>query len=223
LQAGQILAAGGELPASLKSKMKPFSFSELADQSRLMGQLIELGVPPDKVGRTAQSAAVGGLENALPKGLKPVVLQQLELDKERLGLEELRYAKEIEIAAKATAAEQRKGMNDADKATLEEFKSLVELKKAGGAIPDSIIKGAQAKAGKVLNLEPKETNTLFHFLTGGTKTEYVPHVSEEGQATVDKFSGKSDRKTDQKPEGSSGFSGFVKGLRGKKSENGDSI
>jgi len=215
-RAGKILAEGGSLPADLAKKMKPYGFDDLAQQTVIGGRLLEMGVPPDKLGQTMRAAAAGGLENALPQGMKPLAIRAMEIDAEKLQLEELRYGKELEIAKRAAAAESRKGITDEQKAQLEEFKSLVELKKSGGSIPDEIIKGAQGKAAKALGMEPSEVKTLFNFFTGGTKTEYKPRVTDEGKSQIDKLVGKQAQDEDQPTEGSKGFKGFVQGLTKKK-------
>lgn len=221
MQAGRILAEGGELPAALRSRMKLYTFSELSDQAILAGRLTEIGVPGDKLGSVMKAATAGGLENALPTGMKPLALRTMEMEGGRMEIEALRYAKEVEIAKRAAAAEARKGMSDEAKSQLEEFKSLVELKKSGGKVPDDIIKGAQAKAAKALGLEPSDTKTLWNFLTGGTKTEYKPTVSKEGQSVIDELSGAPERSKEPEPSGGKGFKGFVKGLTKKKEEDDD--
>jgi hypothetical protein len=218
MKAGNILASGGTLPPEIKSKMKPFTFSELADSAKLSGELVELGIPAAKLGQVMASAEVGGLENALPKSLNPIVLQQLQiqrgqlgLEKERVGIEGLRYAKEVEVATRMTAAEQRRGITEEQKAQLDNFKSLVELKKAGGDIPKDILKAAQVKAASALNMQVEEVDTFWNFLTGGTELKFSARLTDEGQKVVDKFSGKG-----TKSPKSSEFQTIIDAVRGKK-------
>jgi hypothetical protein len=187
---GDILASGGQVPADLRAQVKPYTFSEMADQATLGEHLIQMGVPPGRIGSVMRAATAGGLENAMPTGLKPIAVQQLGLEQARLGMEQLRYAKEIEIAKRATAVEANKALSEQSKADLQSFKDLVELKKMGGNIPPDLLKGAQIKAATALNMDVKEVDSFWHFLTGGTNLEFSPHLSDEGKGTVDKFSGK---------------------------------
>lgn len=231
-RAGKILAEGGNLPADIK--VKSADFNELANQSVLAGRLVELGVPTDKIAQTMKVAEAAGLENALPTGLKPIALQALQMDKDKMAIEKLRYEKELEIAKKMTAAEARKAITDEQKAQLEEFKSLAALKQAGGKVSDDVIKGAEAKAAKALDLDVKEVDTFWHFITGGTKMEYKPKVTPESKQAIDELTGGSDDEETDTPEegvskkvgksrdeeeptpGEKGFAGFVQGLVGGK-------
>jgi hypothetical protein len=233
-RAGRILAEGGQLPPEIK--VKSASFDELAHQSVLAGRLVELGVPPDKIAQTMKIAGAAGLENALPTGLKPVALQALQLDEKKVKLEELRYQKELEIAKRMAAAEGRKGVTDAQKAQLEEFKSYVEIAKAaGGKLPEDIKKGIIDKAAGALGMEATEVKDFFNFVTGGTHFEYKPKVTDESKQAIDELtdepseggddteeetpSEKVDKtvgKKDEEDETSKGFQGFVQGLVGGK-------
>src|SRR6185312_11983762 len=95
-QAAKVYATGGMLPPALQAKMKQHTFSELNESAGMAANLIQLGVPADRVGSVTRAAMAGGLENALPKGLKPIALQGLQIEREKLGLEQLRYQRENE-------------------------------------------------------------------------------------------------------------------------------
>jgi hypothetical protein len=192
-QLGTILANGGMIPPGLQAKIKPFTFAEMGDQAKMMSSLVELGVPPNKLGQVVQSASHGGLENALPTGLKPIALQTLKLEQQRTGIELMRYEKEVEIAHRAALAEMRKDMTEQAKMDLDSFKNLVELKKAGASIDADLLKGASIKAAKALNMDVSEMPTFFNFLTGGTYLKFTPSLTSEGKSTVDKFSGKGNK------------------------------
>jgi hypothetical protein len=193
---GNIIASGGTVPAELQSKMKPYTFKELADSAGLMGDLVQLGVPPDRVGKVASAAMTGGLENALPTGMKPLAVQELALKRQEVGMEgtrtkiELaRYEKEVASAERMDYLASLKAKSDEAKAALDSFKSLVEIKKAGGKVDEDIIRGASVKAANALGMDAEEVNSTFHFLTGGTDIKFKPRLTEQGSATVKKFSG----------------------------------
>jgi hypothetical protein len=218
MQVGNILASGGTVPPALQAKQKPFTFGELSEQADMMGKLVQLGVPANKVGQVAHAAAMGGLENALPTGLKPIALQSLQLEQTRTEIEVARYQKEVEIAKRAGAAEARKELTAEAQADLNSFKALVELKKAGGQISDDLLKGAQIKAAKALNMNVEETKTLWNYLTGGTSLKFTPALTPEGKSTVDRLSGKGNKT----PEPSM-FQKTVDALTGKKKDPKDVI
>jgi len=234
-RAGKILAEGGDLPSDIK--VKSAGFTELANQSILAQRLIELGVPANKIGQVLKAAGAGGLENAFPQGAKPLAIRAAELDEKKVELEKLRYEKELEIAKRMAAAESRKGITDAQKAQLEEFKSYVEIAKAaGGKLPEDIKKGIIDKAAGALGMEATEVKDFFNFITGGTHYEYKPKVTDESKQAIDELtdepaeegddtteeetpSEKVDRtvgKKDEEDETSKGFQGFVQGLVGGK-------
>lgn len=236
MKIGNTLANGGSLTPELKSNIKPFTFSELGQQAQLADTGINLGVPPGKLGKFLQDAAHGGIFNALPKGMQPLAIRQLGVEQERLGLEKqrvgiegLRFAKEVEVAARATAAEQRRGVTEQQKADIEQFKTFVEMKKAGIPITDDIIKGAQDKAARALNLSAEETSTLWDYLTYGVEQavtagamgtlgksgkSYKPTGTKEGDETVDKLSGKANKTPKQ-----SDFQKVLDAVRGKKKDS----
>ena len=196
-KAGNIIASGGTLPAELTAKMKPYTFKELADSAAMMGDLVQLGVPPDKIGKVSSAAMAGGLENALPTGLKPLATQEMALKKAELGLEGARIGLEKErldiemvTAQRMDYLAQAKALSEKQKADIDNFKALVEIKKAGGKLDDDIIKGASVKAANALGMDAEEVNNTFHFLTGGTHLEFKPRLTDQGSSVVNKFSGK---------------------------------
>lgn len=189
MNAGHIMASGGALPSDLQARMKKYSFNDLAEQAKMSETLMNMGLPSSQLHNLSQVAAVTGLQNALPSGMKTVAMQELELEQGRMKVETARYQKEVEIAQRATIAEMSKALSAEKRADLDTFKSLVEMKKAGGAIPEDLLKGAMIKAGDALNMDVQEVDTLFHFLTGGTKLEFSPRLSPGGEATVDRFAG----------------------------------
>lgn len=185
---GDILAHGGTVPPDLQGKIKPYTFSELADTAKLGSFLQDMGVKD--IGHVMAAAQAGGLENALPAGMKSVAMRQLELEQTKAGFERLKYEKELEIAARMDEIAKSKAASDQAKQDLETFRGLVEIKKLGQNVPDEMIKGAQVKAARALNMDVREVDTFWNFLTGGTKLEFTPRMTEEGKSTVDKFTGK---------------------------------
>jgi hypothetical protein len=188
-KAGEILASGGELPQNIRAAMKPNTFAELADQTLMAGRLVELGVPPDKIGPTMRAAAAGGLENALPKGMKPLAYKAMEQSETQSELEKLRYEKEVEIASKMAAAEGRKGIAASQQNDINTYKELVMMKNAGGKIDKDILMGAQAKAAKALGMDVSEVKDFWNFVTGGTHLEFKPNVTDESKGTIDRLTG----------------------------------
>jgi hypothetical protein len=189
LNAGHIMAEGGALPADLQGRMKKYSFTDLVDQAKIAGNLIDMGIPSSQIKHMSEVASKAGLLNALPAGMKSVGMKQLEIEQARLGIEKERYQKEVEIAQRATLAEMRKEITAEQRANLDTFKGLVELKKAGGSIDADLLKGAEIKAADALNMDTQEVNTLFNFLTGGTYLKFTPRLEEggPGAAAVKKF------------------------------------
>lgn len=191
-RAADALAKGNALPSDVKAAMAPNTFRDLADEAGLMNTLVELGVPADKLGTTAEAARVGGLQNALPTGLRPLAIQtmqqrtaQLELEGERVKLEGARVgmeagkfaAEERHWQAMAAAAD-AKAKDDASKETLNTFKTLVEMKKAGISIDPAILSAASEKFANSQGVEVKEVNNFFHWLTGGTHQEFSPRADK---------------------------------------------
>jgi hypothetical protein len=187
-KAGQIMAAGGELPSDLKAKMKPYTFNELSEEALLGSTLQQMGVPSDKLPGVLSAAQAGGLENALPTGMKPLAFKAWELEEQRGELEKLRYEKELEIAQRMASAEARKGITDEQKHWIDTFKSLTEMNKAHkGSVPDSLMKGAQAKAAKAMGMDVKEVQSWYDWITGGSHLEFTPHLSDDSKSTVDRM------------------------------------
>jgi hypothetical protein len=197
MKAANALAHGADMPSDVKAAMTPNTFKELGEQAGFMGQLVELGVPSDKVGSTATAAQAGGLQNALPTGLKPLALQAMQeraaasaeqkrhnqaqesIEGSRVILEAGKFkAEEAHWAAMSAAADAKAGEERA-KADLDQFRSLVELKKAGLNIDKQVLDGAQAKVADHLGVGTKEVNDWFHFLTGGTHQEFVPKPASD--------------------------------------------
>lgn len=192
-KAARVIAAGGDLTPEMKSAMVKNTPTDLANEAKLANELVNLGVPANQVGKVARAASLGGLENALPTGIKPVILQQLALQKQQVGLEGARVgleqkriglefariqmegkkademAKKMELAAKT----------EADKATLEQFMALVDIKKAGGTVPKEILSAMSDKVAGMAGLEMTQVNDWFHFVTGGTHGEWASGVDHE--------------------------------------------
>lgn len=195
-KAGDAIAHGGDIPAEIKAQMKPFTFKDLSEQGSMVESLIKLGVKPTDVGRVARNAQMVGLENALPTGIKPIALQELELQKkqvgiegERLGLEksrlkveESRYQAEL---AKVFVAESK----EEHKQTMDDMKAIIDMKKAGVKIPQEIWDAKVRSFADATGLDVKETPGFLKKLTGmdifGDKTEFVPRAGD-----VSKFTGK---------------------------------
>jgi hypothetical protein len=190
-KAADALSRGQEVPAGIQ--MRSQSFKEMADQAVLASTLQEMGVPADQLGAVMRAADAGGLENALPAGLgRTFNERRLELEQQRVGLEVLRMQREVEIANKMAAAEARKGITDAQKAQLEEFKSYAEIAKAmfgkeGKQLPEDLRKALIDRTARALGMETEEVNTFWHFITGGTELKLKrPELSKESQSEIDK-------------------------------------
>ena len=182
---------GASMPQELQAKMKKYSFNDLAEQTRIATGLQEMGLPSGWIGNVARGAQTAGLLNMLPAGMKSIGQQQLEIEQQRLGVEEQRYKKETEIAARAYAAEMRKDLSAQAKADLDEFKSLVELKKVGGNVPSDLLKAAQIKAGHALNMNVEEVKTLWDYITfsGPSGLKFTPRLSPGSQEMIDRAAG----------------------------------
>lgn len=194
-KAGQVLVEGGELPPEIKKAMKPFTFSELADQAKLANSLIEMGLPPNMVGKTLSAATAGGLENAIPTGLKPVVLQQLQLQKQqvglegaRLGIEEKKFEAETLRMSKLDEMAKTQALKEEDKETLDMFRAALDAKKAGSPFPDGVMKGLYVKVAGIAGMDASEVSHWYNFF-GGTELEFTPHLSDQGKSVVDRAIG----------------------------------
>lgn len=195
-KAGDAIAHGGDIPAELRAQMKPFTFKEISDQGAMVDSLIKLGVKPTDVGQVARNAQMVGLENALPKGITPIALQELALQKKqvdieatradtenkRLGVEDKRYQAEL---AKVVIAEQK----EEHKQTVDDMKSIIDMKKAGVKIPQEIWDAKVRSFADATGLDVKEVPSFIKRLTGGLvggdNTEFTPRAGD-----VSKFSGK---------------------------------
>lgn len=186
-RAGRILAEGGQLPPDIKGAMKPFTMSELVDQAKLGNELVNAGVPVGQLGRVMAAAETGGIANALPTGLKPIVLQELQLRKGELGLEARRLGlseqelelnrgrlqleyNQAQVAGKKLDVELQKEQN---RGLLESLQGLVQAKKAGAAIPQEVLDSYIGKIAQAGNLTPTEAKHWWQYVTGGSYTKYV--------------------------------------------------
>lgn len=209
-RAGDALAHGNPLPPDVRAGMKPFTFKDLTQEAALSNQLIELGVPPEKIASVSQAAMLGGLQNALPTGLKPLALQtiqihqkELEVQAGRLGVEayEAKTGRERMVAEEAhwqamASKLDAEAQTAKQKAAYEQFLSLVQLKKSGAKIDDAIYNAAQSKLGEAFGVEAKETNNFFHWLTGGTHLEFTPKPATD---VANQFAGAKPKNQQQTP------------------------
>lgn len=188
-KAGEILAKGGQLTGDTAAAVNKYTFSELADQAKLANELVQLGVPPDKIAGVTRAAAAGGIQNALPTALNPIVLQELNAQKahykameaaeqSKLTLEQRRLLLEVRnaqtTAKKLDLAEQREDAKE----SVEFFKSLVDIRKAGGKIPDAVMKQAINNLADKAGLDVSETKSFWDYLTGGTSYEFTPRADK---------------------------------------------
>ena len=190
-QLGKIYASGGAVPTELQASIKPFSFDDLAKESELANNLVQLGLPANQVGSALHAATVGGLENALPKTIKPIALEGLKLQQQQVGLEQKRVDIEVQRYKQETARlqklddmEKNKQLSEENKQTLDMFRAAVESKKAGYEFPKDVMKGLTAK---IADMAGMDTEAVDHWY--GTTYSFVPRLTPEGGKVVDKAAG----------------------------------
>ena len=100
----EAMASGQPLSAELQKKMGAPTFEQLGKEADFMNQALQLGVPADKLQSVAATAAVtGSLATALPKGLQPVVTQEILLRQQQVQAEKMRMQTE-QIRARSEEA-----------------------------------------------------------------------------------------------------------------------
>lgn len=190
-QIGNVLAAGGEVSGELKAAIKPYSFQDLAHESELANNLVQLGVPTDMIGKTLHAATVGGLENALPKGLKPLAIegmklqqQQVAIEQSKMGLDYARYVQETSRLNRLDDMAKANALKEDDRATVDMFKAALEAKKAGTPFPEDMMNGLKQKVAGLAGMDVDEVDHWY-----GTTYNYVPHLSDTGKSVVDRAAG----------------------------------
>jgi hypothetical protein len=231
--AADAIAKGMPVPAEALAKQQPFTMTELTQQAAQVNDLVQAGVPPESLQRTMQAAAVGGLANALPTGMNPPMLQQLNVQKEQLKVEQQRAATEgrqVNIEAQRAQAEQTRAEADAARvdvaAKLEEnkeffsnFQAIVAMEKARkGSVPTEVMDSYVAQLAERSGLDVTESRSWLNYLTlghmGGMSMTMTP---KPASGVVQKMTGS----TPNAPDGSknqqgvgTGISKFYKGVKG---------
>jgi hypothetical protein len=194
-KAATAMANGQPIPPDAQKAMKPFTMTELAQQADTMGQLVAVGVPANRIGSVMSAASVGGLANALPTGINPIVIQQmvqkneeLKIQKEQvgiegyqaqtgraqLGLEQQRVGLEQERLTKETAMAQAASENAANKEFFENFQALVMMKKAGASVPKEVMDSYTAQLAEKSGMDVTSAKHWWNYITGGSHLEFSP-------------------------------------------------
>jgi hypothetical protein len=197
--AGKQLAETGSISPEVKAKMRPNSIAELADQAKLGDSLIQMGVPLNKLGSTMRKAEAGGLLNALPPNLKPIALEGLKLEKEKVGIEATVAGADWKRAEAAMIKAEAEATTKDKKDSLDNFKALVDIKKAGGNVPSDLMKAAQADLGNKFNMDVTLVKTFWDRVTFSDPSgiQMTPRLTESGKDTVHKFAGGDNAKPDK--------------------------
>jgi hypothetical protein len=209
-RAADALSRGQEVPADIQ--MRPQSYKEMTESAILGSELRDMGVPGDQLQSVMRAAEAGGLENALPGNLgKTLNERKLELEQQRMGIEELRYQKEVEIAARMTDAERRKAAAGAKNEQYERAKELVMMAKQNKIkISEDIVKGQEKVIANYLGMDPVEVHHWYK----ADETRYVPRaLSQEGQSAVDQFVGEEDKSEEKPPAVSPDVSKYLRGIQ----------
>jgi hypothetical protein len=225
-QASMALANGQPIPNDIKGKMKAFTFSELSDQATLGKQLIEMGVPENRVASVIEASTVGGLQNALPTGMNSIMSQQMALKKQELKLEGAR----VGIEGMNAKTEQGRAMIEAqrvqqeeehykiesskldlaaqkeeNKETMDNFRVLIDMQKAKVKIPKEIIDANMEKVAEAAGLDVSQV----HHWWGTTTQEYS---AKPASGIAQAAAGKSPS-TETKTNDGGGFQKFYKGAK----------
>jgi hypothetical protein len=182
-RAGRALAMGGDIPQDVRARMKPFTFAELTSQATMTTDAIAAGVPPKQLGQFLQKANQVGFAAALPKDIRPVVLQQLDVSKAHLGIAQqelkLRQAEMVLTGAKLDMMAKK----EEDKATMDNFKSMLDMEKIKkGSVPQPVLDAAMDEVAKRSGLQRQEIKTWWDYATfsGPSGHEYVPGPGYKG-------------------------------------------
>jgi hypothetical protein len=153
------------------------NLARLVDETKLANELVQAGVPPDKVKEVAQAMAAGtSLADALPAGIRPVIIQQMEdqrlhnrameaeakaqtglqaqqlgMESQRLGMEQTRLQSELE-QYKIAAIRAQQELEKADNADLNnQLDFLVSATDKGVDVPDTLREQIISKLASHMN------------------------------------------------------------------------
>lgn len=186
-QAASAIASGRPVPADVQAKQKPFTMTELTQQATQAADLIQIGVPPDRLKSVMDAAALGGLAHALPTGLNPYMLQQLNIQKEQLKVQQ------GELGVEQTRAQNEQKRYDADalradaaahKAENQEFfqnfQAIVAMDKAQkGVVPKDVMNAYVAQLAERSGLDVTEAKHWYQYITGGSYQEFSPKPASD--------------------------------------------
>jgi hypothetical protein len=183
MQYASAIAKGQAPPPEAAAKMKPFTMTELTQQATQAGEFVNLGVPPDRLKSVMAAAAIGGVAYALPTGLNPLMIKQiqqkdeeLKIEKERVGVEQ----GQVNVEATRALNEQKRYNSDALKADaaaqkaenqefFENFQAIVAMEKAKkGSVPTEVMNAYVAQLADRSGLEVTESRSWMNYLTFGT-------------------------------------------------------
>jgi hypothetical protein len=194
-KAATAIAHGQPIPPDAQKAIKPFTMNELADQAGVLGQLVSAGVPASKLASTMAAASVGGLANALPTGINPVILQQMSLQNKelelrgkevgiqgyeaqtgraQLGLEQQRIGLEQERLSKETSMAQAASEKAENQEFFQNFQALVMMKKAGANVPKEVMQSYTSQLAERSGMDVTSAKHWYEYITGGSHLEFSP-------------------------------------------------
>lgn len=228
-KAGTALASGQGIPADVKAKEVPHTMAELTSQASLASSLVNLGYSPDMVSRVEK----GGM-SSLPTGVIPLVVQQVAMQKQQLKLEAQRVGLEgfnaqtergrlaLEVQRgqieeeryKATAAKLDASMKtEQDKAFLQNFQAIMDLKKSGATIPKDLLDGYMAQLGEKSGMDVTEVKKWYQYVTGGSTLQFTPKPASDLARSAAGTTPNAPKGSPQKSEGQGAISKFYKNVK----------
>jgi hypothetical protein len=192
--------AHGRTPdPALTARMKPYSFTELAQNVQLGTFFSQFGVTPGEMSKAFGAAlATGNPFAGLPPDAVSYAQKEYQLNLQKMTLEQITAQRQLEVAGKQLELAEVEAQTKGEAAPFEYLKQLAEIKKLGLPVSEEEIQGVMERIAHVSGQDLSIARNWWNYLWlpffghpfGKYDYTYTPAGAGTSGQTVDQMSGK---------------------------------